>query len=356
MPPKRILNSIQVLRGIAAFVVLIYHVSSYQKMHYSQAIFGDIFRIGFAGVDLFFVISGFIIYYTANGLIGKPNQFLSYWSKRSIRVFPIYWLVILSIQLLQWFLSKQLHVVHFTVEYDMNFWNTLKTYTLFPNHIAIDPVTWTLSHELYFYTLFSLLILSQRLWFLPIIVFCLSVHNSFFHPYGEPSSGFSYYNFLFSNYNIEFLLGCLICRYLEKIQLSVFMSLGVLLAALCIIGVWGYDVGDYDNFKRILVFGSSACLVLVSFLSLENAGIIKAPQSLILLGGASYVLYLIHFPTFLIMNKLPSAIGIKLDATNASIFNYMVILINVLLAILIHKKIELPLTTKLSHYFKRSNK
>lgn len=352
MSQKKLINSIQILRGVAAVVVLVYHVSGYMRVHYSQTIFGDIFRIGFAGVDLFFVISGFIIYFTAKDYLNKPTKFKDYWKKRVIRIFPIYWIVVLGIQLLQWILAKQLKVASFATEYAGGFLQHLGTYTLFPHHVAVDPVTWTLSYELYFYALFSLLILSRKLWVIPVLVLLLSIHNSIFHPVLDPSKGLSYYNYLFSNYNYEFLLGVIICHFFDKIRFTPIVSYIMLGFALGIIAVGGYDVGDYDNFKRIMIFGTSASLILIGTLNLEQAGKLKTPSFLMLLGSASYVLYLIHFPFLLILNRIPNMFGVTLDALQMSLYNYVVVVINILVAVFLHKKLELPLTSYLSKIFK----
>jgi len=348
MSQKKIINSIQILRGLAAVVVVIYHVSGYMKMHYSQTIFGDIFRIGFAGVDLFFVISGFIIYFTAKDYLNKPERFQDYWKKRIIRIYPIYWLVVIGIQVLQWLLSKQLNVASFSTEYEGGILQHLGTYTLFPHHVAIDPVTWTLSYELYFYVLFSLLILSRKLWVVPFVVLIVSIFNTF----TEPEHSRNYYDFLFSNFHYEFLMGVLICYFSDKLRFSKLMSLGTLGLAIAIITVWGYEVGDSDNIKRILVFGFAASLLLISMLNLEQHGYLQAPKFLMLLGGASYVLYLIHFPFLLILNKFPTMLGIILDTNMMSVYNYTIIFINIFVAIFLHQKLELPLTSFLSKRFK----
>lgn len=352
MPPKKVINSIQILRGVAAVVVLIYHVSGFLRVNYSQVIFADFFRKGFAGVDLFFVISGFIISYTTKTYIGNPTKFKEYWKKRIIRIYPIYWIVLGGIQLLQLILSNYLKVTSFETYSNIGIWAHFKTYTLLPKHVAIDPVTWTMSYEIYFYALFSIVILSKRLWIIPAIILGLTVHNSIVHPVFDPENGFSYYNFVFSNYNYEFLMGILISHYYDKIRFSSYISILLISIAVLIIYFWGDFVGDYDNFKRILIFGSAASLILVSSINIEKAGLLIAPSFCISVGSASYVLYLIHFPFLLILNRIPNMFGVTLDAFQTSLYNYVVVVINILVAVFLHKKVELPLTSYLSKIFK----
>ena len=109
MSSKKVINSIQFLRGFAAFVVVFYHIGGYIKKNFPVDFFGDFFGFGFAGVDLFFVISGFIIHFTSKQYFGKPDYLLEYLKKRFFRVFPIYWLVMTSLFLLGWLMSNFLH-------------------------------------------------------------------------------------------------------------------------------------------------------------------------------------------------------------------------------------------------------
>jgi peptidoglycan/LPS O-acetylase OafA/YrhL len=348
MSQKKIINSIQLLRGFAALVVVVHHVGGYVRVNIAETLFGDKFRIGFAGVDLFFVISGFIIYFTAQQYLGQASQFGVYWSKRLIRVFPIYWLVATALFLLQWFLSTYLKVTSFSTEYGGGFWTYLQTYLLFPLHFAINPVTWTLSYELFFYLLFSLLILSKRYWIIPAIILLVSFHNLIYHPILETNKGLSYYNFVFSGYNFEFLMGFLICYYFKKITISLPFSFLLLGVSITTILYWGYGVGDYDYYKRVLVFGVPSAGILWSLLNIEEKLSFRVPRPLLLLGDASYVLYLIHFPMLLLLNKLPKMLGIVLNKPQIVAYNYGVIVVIIASAIVIHKWVEKPVTSLLT--------
>ena len=85
MSSKKIINSIQFLRGFAALAVVIHHTGGYVKRYYEPIVlFGDKFSIGFAGVDLFFVISGFIIHFTSKNYIDNPSKLKEYLQKRFV--------------------------------------------------------------------------------------------------------------------------------------------------------------------------------------------------------------------------------------------------------------------------------
>lgn len=82
---------IQYLRGLAAFLVIVYHsmVMSVVSPYFSNP-------VGEFGVDIFFVISGFVMWVTTES---KKNNTLSFWISRIFRVIPLYWMFTLSIVL-----------------------------------------------------------------------------------------------------------------------------------------------------------------------------------------------------------------------------------------------------------------
>jgi exopolysaccharide production protein ExoZ len=74
----RVFTGIQYLRGLAATAVLLFHLSER---------FGGELKVGSAGVDVFFVISGFIMWVTTAGKKWSPQQFMG---RRFIRIVPLY--------------------------------------------------------------------------------------------------------------------------------------------------------------------------------------------------------------------------------------------------------------------------
>lgn len=83
------LNNIQVLRGFAALIVVVFHIVGASNSYKMPAeIFGLTGALGRSGVDIFFVISGFIMVYTQYNKKTKPLSFIK---DRIIRVVPIYW-------------------------------------------------------------------------------------------------------------------------------------------------------------------------------------------------------------------------------------------------------------------------
>jgi peptidoglycan/LPS O-acetylase OafA/YrhL len=86
-------------RGIAALMVVIFHLNSgiFGKSKYYPDIFWWVFSGGHAGVEFFFVLSGFIIAYIHLDQIGKPALLWPFLRKRFIRIYPTYWVVMCAV-------------------------------------------------------------------------------------------------------------------------------------------------------------------------------------------------------------------------------------------------------------------
>lgn len=348
MSSKKVINSIQFLRGFAAFVVVFYHIGGYIKRNFAVTFLGDFFGFGFAGVDLFFLISGFIIHFTSKQYLGKPNYWREYLKKRFFRVFPIYWIVMTTLFLLGWFFSNILQKEVLNTAYPHTFSAYFQTYFLVPYHFAINPVTWTLSYELFFYLVFSILILSKRLWFISVFILLGSVINMVF----GNSFNNKYFDFVFSGYNLEFALGFLISQYYEKIKISDALAFLLLGWAFLILITLGAEISDYDYLERVLVFGLPSGLILFALLNIEANGTFFVPKFAILLGDVSYVLYLIHFPMLLLLNKIPSILGSTLSANQTVFYNYLIGIMILITSIVIHKMVEKPLSRYLMNLSK----
>lgn len=149
------LESIQILRGIAASMVVFHHFTA-AVMDYAHAnsmvVQSGIGRLGACGVDIFFVISGFIMVYTTREKDGA-REAISFLRKRVLRIYPLYWIwtsVILIIWLTGIGLRAHLYGIRFIVG----------SYLLFPvaNGDHFHPLLdqgWTLSFEMLFYLIFA---------------------------------------------------------------------------------------------------------------------------------------------------------------------------------------------------------
>jgi peptidoglycan/LPS O-acetylase OafA/YrhL len=197
-PPSRtafgMFENINVLRAFAAISVVVYHVIEHG--HWIDfPIHGPLltFRIGWMGVDLFFVISGFVISYSALVLYrSNPSRFMQdYWRRRLTRILPLYlltlilWIAIFSngffLQPAKAWMWQLFTHVSFTHSFFIE------------THSAIDGVNWTLAIEMQFYLLVSLLIAwidrtpGWRIWLYGIAIAC-AWRAAMFIRYGEIDS------------------------------------------------------------------------------------------------------------------------------------------------------------------------
>ena len=125
LPHQKNLQVIQMIRGLACILVVLMHITVTFSDTYTLSFLWNIFKFGGCGVDIFFVLSGFIITYSNRHYITKASSIGKFLKKRAIRIFPIYWIII------SFFLALQLIFPSFyRTHFQLNFANILSTYFL----------------------------------------------------------------------------------------------------------------------------------------------------------------------------------------------------------------------------------
>ncbi len=251
-------------------------------------------QFGFFGVDVFFIISGFIITYTNYSKFGDKSYGPVFLKKRFIRIYSNYWLI-LSFIIVLWMLG----LYHFKEEVDI-----LRSVTLFPakSKENILPVAWSLCHELYFYLLFSLFLSFDKKLFLPILlswasVICLGGLLVERIPNVTPF----HYIFLLSPFHLEFIAGSLIGIMIVKEKFfmpRLFIAAGLIILLATILLGEDILIGWDKVWRRVTTFGVGSAFILYGLVILELRNKPLLPKFSAILGDASYTLYLIH-PVFL---------------------------------------------------------
>ena len=161
LPPQfNRFDGIQVLRLIAALLVVITHITFYNHERLDQNV--NIWSFGAIGVDIFFVISGFIMVATSGIYDGKPVYWKDFVKKRILRIVPMYWIAT-SIKVLA-LLSVPAMVLH--AELDIS--RIVMSYFFLPQFNPagrFEPllgVGWTLIYEMFFYAFFALALFLNR--------------------------------------------------------------------------------------------------------------------------------------------------------------------------------------------------
>ena len=149
------LKNIQGLRALAAILVVGCHFHDFADRYGFRS--EALITIGAWGVDLFFVISGFIMITVNWNKFSEPNASKAFLIRRIVRIFPPYWLVTLFIVGAIIISPKLFHT------WAANISNLLPSLLLFPSdEKPILYVGWTLIFEMYFYYVFAILLNFSR--------------------------------------------------------------------------------------------------------------------------------------------------------------------------------------------------
>lgn len=346
---KEKLESLQLIRAVAMLLVLFAHIDIFSNAVLKTGFFFGIFRLGGgAGVDLFFVLSGFVITFIHRQDIGKKTKSVIYLIKRFTRIYPTYWVVNLIII-----------PIHFLFPYfgagdETKVSKIITSLSLYPDHTApIVHAGWTLSNEVYFYIMFGLLIAAGFKKFLPVLFVIIpgTFIQSYFFLQGSATGNAVFQNpllkLIFSYYNIEFLLGCLsaylVTRYKIKLRKTL-LFLGISLFLLMVFYERFY--GDVDSL-RVYVYGIPSFLIITALSSYELNKLLQIPKKLlpelfIFLGDASFSIYITH--QLLISAVGRSLLKIGFMSTFGTFLTLGVITITTLtIGCLFHLKIEKPL-------------
>jgi peptidoglycan/LPS O-acetylase OafA/YrhL len=340
------LQLIQVLRGIASLLVVLLHTTGNYEDNLGREFLGGFFGFGGSGVDIFFVLSGFIITYTSSRHLSDSSKFFPFVRRRFVRIYPVYWIIISGFLLMQIILPS-----FYKTHYDFTASNLLSTYLLLPGHAMVNGVSWTLTNELFFYILFSIafFVPNKKLLLGLMGVYALSICVVYAAGYDSGAHN-SWLNMFLFPMNIEFFLGIVSALVLEKLSMRyckamiitgslLFLTAALLVLNQCIL---------FDNpFNRVLYFGIPSFLIVTGVARLESVKNMKVHGFLLSLGDASYSLYLLHLPVIAAGTKILSQTGIKNDMLLHCIMLFVVLLI-CFGSVLFFKHIEKPLINKLN--------
>jgi exopolysaccharide production protein ExoZ len=283
------LLSIQYLRAAAALAVVVYHALQWLPP-------GG-FDVGRAGVDVFFVISGFIMWSITAGAPGRPGAFL--W-RRFTRVAPAYWAITLVTAAACALWPAFLPQVRVT-----------------PSHLALSlafiqhrdplglpfpllPPGWTLNYEALFYLVFAACLFlpeRRRLKAVLIALAVIAVVGTFL------AQGL--YEFGANPMLLQFAAGVMVARAAQMKTLPGAIAGGLMIIAGVAILALMQLSGFISELWRPFLWGAPALLIVLGAVTLEARIGVFASRTLKALGDSSYAIYLVHMPvTALIAHTL----------------------------------------------------
>lgn len=279
------IKNIQVLRAFAAIVVVMYHAvglvedygfsySSYKFLTFNVGYWGSF------GVDIFFIISGYIMFMIQDKKNKSPFEFAI---DRIKRIVPLYWLYLLTISLLFYIFPDLFRALNITPEY-------LLTSLFFISHYfnysyPVIYVGWTLELEMLFYFIFFILLFLKRIDAkIKILIMLLVFISLSFYQNTNPII-------------FEFIFGGFIYLFLSnfKIRNNNFFWIPIIFSIIFV----SLLNKEFENF-RLIFWGIPALIIFYSTLHIKEIN----NKIFLELGNASYSIYLIQVFTLPLVGKI----------------------------------------------------
>ncbi|WP_187263979.1 acyltransferase family protein [Pontibacter beigongshangensis] len=316
------------LRGIAAFLVVLYHYTTTYRSLYGHNFSRQFdFAYGNYGVELFFMISGFVIFFSFKNITdGKDFLF-----KRITRLYPAYWFcAIVTFAAVQFFGLPGL---------ETSFTDFLINLTMFQKLVGVpevDGVYWTLFYEWMFYLMLLVIFVTRKLdkiLYIGAVWMALNFVNM--HLYEIPFAS----KLLNLYYGAFFYSGILF--YLLKFKPEVRKHVQVQLAIVAAMALSFYiEKGLTD----VLIIGG---MYLVFFLSISGKLDFMSNRVFLFLGSISYPLYLFHqYIGYIIINNIKDYFG------SSVLVIVPPIVFSIICAYLISVYVEQPVMQRMKNWYK----
>ena len=287
------LGNIQALRAIAVLLVVVRHVQVYMvRSAGAPPVLGQ-FLVGDMGVDLFFVISGFIMVVVHPPPFTRAAQSGSFLARRVIRIYPLYWIYSVPALAIYWWKPGWLHRFDAGMQVHL-----LRSFLLWPQEgWPLLGQAWSLVYEMYFYVVFAGLLRLRGKWFCYGLLAWegLVLAGNFVLP-SVPALDRPETHTAFALITLEFIAGALAALAFRRIATAptpapgwLFVGLGTAWTVAMTLPLGVHLTAS----NRVLAYGLPSVAVLWGAVLLERAGR-RAPRWLVSIGDWSYSIYLSH--------------------------------------------------------------
>lgn len=349
------LSSLQAARGLAALFVVAFH-SLFINAKYVQgeSLLPELFVFGQTGVDLFFVISGFVMIIAFRDKFGLKGQVSNFLKGRFFRIYPTYWVYLLAV-----FLVFQVKPEMVNGSQGGSFDLTSSIFLLPHSSLPLLMVAWSLIHEVWFYLVFAFILLLPSKWVPAAFIVWLTaiVCTSLI----APVPGNPYLRVISHEFSLEFIFGALAgLAYLKLSQRPSGDSVAVAVMALAGLAGLGYalttevvdgsDVIQSISLERAFAVGGGYTLLLLALALQESKSRLKVFGALKSLGDMSYSLYLSHILTLSVCGKVWLMLGVGEGVWGGIVFWVVTFIAVIVVAYLSYLLIEKFLVSLLGKF------
>jgi len=313
---KTQLNLIQLFRGLSALLIVMFHATYFSIDKFHQNYLFNVFSFGYSGVDFFFVLSGFIIFFTNNHYFGQKSKLANFLEKRLIRIYPVYWIITLALGILYFFIPS------FAPGSEWQIGEIFKSLILYPQEKPLILIVgWALRHIVLFYLVFGLAIWLKPKFSIPIIFSYLGLTLALF--IAQIAGIFDIKSipyklqFLFDSLNLEFAFGCLVAYSIHKFKNQITDKIIFLIfgAGLLLFMIGSFFLSDpsssYIKLARIIVYGLPSSLIILGAALIDIHKSVSISKIFDYLGNASYSIFLVHIPLLSANIKITSIVHLE---------------------------------------------
>ncbi|MGF6152236.1 acyltransferase family protein [Pseudomonas fluorescens] len=332
------LNSIQFLRAFAAWIVVLHHYVQIFDNKDSNSITASLYNYGSLGVDIFFVISGFVIYTSASGKTISTRDFAI---QRIARIVPAYWLYTFAASLTIILLPTVMPPLGFTPDFLLKSMFFIPAEN--PSGLGLYPlltVGWTLNFEVVFYVIFALSLRFPKNILAPALLIGITLIETVLSKAGGSLAFYS------APIIYDFLLGVVISIiYKNGYHRAIHFGPAIAIILLSITAIAASDFVDHNPLRS----GLPCAAIILAFISQEP--LFSKTSFTSKLGDWSYSTYLAHPLIIWYALTAQQKLGLNQALTLTGIC-----LTTVLFSFLSYKYIELPTSTILRRKLGQSSK
>ncbi len=310
------LYSLQGLRGAAVVGVVLFHMAAVELKYAGGDVLlpalVEFFQLGrrssdLLGVDLFFVISGFVMVIVTRGRFQDKVQFQRFLFNRVSRIYPNYWLyffITLAVYLAAPALVNSSHG-------GSNLW---LSFLLLPNErVLLVMVAWSLVFELWFYLVFSVLLAFRERW-LPLLLLAWALALLLFNLLDSWQHSAPALKIILHPYALEFIVGSALALFFYGSHSAKVPTplVWLLLWTSLLVGfplIYHYRLFQDEGLARMLVVGLVFGSLILSLVLLERRQRIRVPTPLVFTGDMSYTIYLSHLLVLGVVGRAWQVLG-----------------------------------------------